>query len=195
MTPLVTTPLLAPRWQLALSIGVLMLAGALLPGSLGVFRWDRAALAEGQWVRLLTAHLVHLSPMHLLSNLLGLAVLSELLLARWRLGALMSLLLCSALGTSLLLWCFEPQLQWYAGLSGVLHGLWGGAALLGWLCSRQTLFGLALLALAVKLAATQAGLMPVTGLPVVGVAHAYGGASGLLWALVCATCPRRNHFD
>lgn len=187
-------PALPPRWQAALLLALLSVAGTALPGALAAFGWQRAAIDGGDVFRLLSAHAVHLNLRHLLFNLLGLALLAELLMERWRGTDIMSLCLASALGTSLLLWRFEPALQWYAGLSGLLHGLWGGAALAGWLETRSRLHAGALAALAIKLV----WLNPAAagaGLPVVPVAHLYGAASGVAWAGLIRAWRRLRHLD
>lgn len=182
-----------PRWMLVTGLAALSLAASLLPGAFEALRWQREAIDGGEWGRLLTGHLVHLDARHLCLNLLGLVLVAEWLLAHWRPATLVSLLLASALGTGLLLWRLEPALHWYAGLSGALHGLWAGAALAGWLMSRRPLFAVALAALALKLALFNDG---PGSFPVVGVAHVYGAASGLAWAVAgWALRPGRNHFD
>lgn len=184
---------IAPRWQCVVWLSALSLLAGQLPGALEALAWQRAAIADGQWGRMLTAHVVHLDARHLLFNLLGLVVIAELLLEGWRPADLWSLLLASALGTSLFLWVGEPQLRWYAGMSGALHGLWAGAALLGWLRSRGGLAALALAALAAKLLFLDPS---ASSTPVVTVAHVYGMASGVLWALLrTAPFPRMKHFD
>lgn len=182
-----------PRWMLVIALAALSLSASLVPGAFETLRWQRAAIDGGQWGRLLSGHLVHLDARHLLLNLLGLVLVAEWLLERWRSADLLSLLLASTLGTGLLLWLLEPALHWYVGLSGALHGLWAGAALAGCLRWRQRLFALALAALALKLAFLNNG---PGGMPVVGVAHVHGAVSGLAWALAAqALRPGRDHFD
>lgn len=101
------------------------------PHALTHFRYDRAALSSGEWWRMATGHLVHLNMPHLLFNLLGLFLICELLWRDlpWSHG--LGLLLSAAIGTSALLFWLHPELAWYAGLSGALHGLWAGCALAG----------------------------------------------------------------
>lgn len=179
-------------------LGLLAIAGTWIPGALQALAWQRAAIDAGQWTRLCTAHVAHLNGHHLLYNLVGLLLVAELLLEDWRATAIASLGVTSALGTSLLLWYGEPALQWYVGLSGMLHGLWGGAALYGWLRTRAWLHGGALLALAIKLVWLNPGagvVQSVQGMPVVPVAHLYGAASGLAWAGLIHAWRCRAHFD
>lgn len=176
---------------------MLSAAGTATPGALGALAWQRAALDSGQWLRLLTAHAAHLSLHHLLFNLIGLLLIAELLLERWRSADIAALCLISALGTSLLLWHGAPGLQWYAGLSGLLHGLWGGAALTGCLLAQGWLYVGALLTLAVKLVWLNPAVVTAgdgQAMPVVAVAHLYGAASGLIWAVV-VRIGRRRHLD
>ena len=187
-----------PRWHACIALGLLSVAATLLPGARTALEWQRAALDGGQGYRLLTAHLSHLGPYHLLFNLLGLLLISELLLECWRGVDIGSLSLASALGTSALLWYGEPGLQWYMGLSGLLHGLWAGAALTGWLQQRSRLHLPALMALAAKLLWLNAGTADIPlgpAIPVVAVAHVYGAASGLAWAVLRRVWRRLRHFD
>ncbi len=186
---------LSPRWHMVVMLALLSVAGTALPGALAALEWHRTAIDGGDWFRLLGAHVAHINARHLLFNLLGLSLLAELLMEHWRGAAIVSLCVASALGTSLLLWHREPDLQWYAGLSGLLHGLWGGAALAGWLDLRSRLHACALAALFAKLI----WLNPATGvsadLPVVPVAHLYGASSGLAWAALICAWRRLRHLD
>lgn len=178
----------SPAWRLVLAIAALSLFASTLPSGLDQLAWHRDAMAGGQWFRLLTGHFVHLDAHHLLINLLGLAVLTNLLIERWQWRELICLLFISTLGTSTLLWWFTPELIWYAGLSGVLHGLWAGAALCG-LCglhqpnhpSERPWCLLSLLALSLKLGWLN---HPTSSIPVVPLAHLFGAISGLFFSLL-----------
>lgn len=188
----------AARWQFCALLALVSVAGTVLPGAQAILEWQRVAIGGGQWVRLLSAHIAHLDTYHLLFNLLGLLLVVELLMERWRASAILSLCIVSALGTSLLLWLCEPGLQWYVGLSGLLHGLWGGAALTGWLRTRGWLHAAALLALAAKLAWLNPAAAIITlapDMPVVPVAHLYGAASGLVWASLIYAWQQLRHLD
>lgn len=149
-------------------------------------RYDRVAVAAGEWWRLLGAHLVHFDRSHLLMNLAGLVLLWWLFVrdARWRDWAIAGLV--SALTIDAGLWFLEPDLGWYVGLSGVLHGWWAAAALAA--RARWPLEGwvtLGLLALKLALEQSGGGLSTELGatLAVVVDAHLYGALGGLGAAL------------
>jgi rhomboid family GlyGly-CTERM serine protease len=120
------------KWLFCLGVSFCTLALLVLPDALVHFRYDRTALLSGQWWRVITGHLVHLNAAHLAFNLFGLFLICELLWRdlSWKHGC--ALLFFSATATSALLWWLHSDLAWYAGLSGVLHGLWTGCALSGW---------------------------------------------------------------
>lgn len=111
-------------WGAPLAIMILLFLTELL-GDAGRawLRYDRAAIEAGQWWRLLTGSFVHLGWYHWLLNELGLLVL--VLLCPERLSPLVwaRRVLLLALGMSLGLFLFTPQLDNYVGMSGVIHGL------------------------------------------------------------------------
>jgi rhomboid family GlyGly-CTERM serine protease len=155
-------------------------------------QYQRAAIGAGQWWRLLSAHWVHLGARHALLDALGLALLWILYARALRPGDW-----AAALGGALLaidagLWWLTPAVQWYAGLSGLLHGAWAAGALGTWRDGRVA-SAVALAALACKLAAEQwqgAGVVG-TGLPVVVAAHLYGALGGLAGPLAVWLRQRR----
>ncbi|MDJ0748657.1 MAG: rhombosortase [Woeseiaceae bacterium] len=88
-----------------------------------VLAYDRGAIGDGQVWRLLTGHFVHLGWAHLMLNLAGVALViwlvgSVFTSLRWIWVALISV---STIDAGL--WIFNPRLDWYVGLSGMLHGL------------------------------------------------------------------------
>jgi rhomboid family GlyGly-CTERM serine protease len=170
------------RWGLAL-VGTLALPWLLLAGGprwTAALRYDRAALHAGEWWRLISAHWVHLSARHLWLDSAGLVLLwalyaRELRPANWLpvLGGAMAVIDAG-------LWWAEPQVQWYVGLSGLLHGAWAAGALA--VARRERRWGwLMLAALALKLLfeqRTRSSLL-VTEFPVVTAAHLFGALGGL----------------
>jgi len=155
----------------------------------GVLRYDRNALMEGQWWRLLTAHWIHLSHQHLALNL-GALVLMLVVLGRLLTPA--SLLLSTLLGAlavGLCLYSLSPDLYWYAGLSGVVSSIWGTAATRGARCGSWLGWAALLLLLTRILWEQLTGATPSIAIFIGGAvivdAHLYGGlAGGLLGVLL-----------
>ncbi|MFE8071216.1 rhombosortase [Marinobacteraceae bacterium S3BR75-40.1] len=169
------------RWLLPLVLSLLAVLLQMSPW-LDLLRYQRSAVEAGEWWRLLTAHGVHLGYWHLLLNLLGLWLVWELVgealsNVRWLLT-----LAIVALGTSVGLYLGHPQLQWYVGLSGVLHGLLVAGAL--GMLSRQPVLALALLGIVTvkvgleMLGIADSGVAELIGGRVIYAAHLYGAVSG-----------------
>lgn len=195
----------ARNWASALNcdgrygVGLLAACAVLLLPQLGgsaatqVLRYDRAAIATGQWWRLLTAHIAHLGLHHAVLNTLGLAFLWALFVREWRPRDWVVIILVVTAAIDGGLWFRDPQLAWYVGVSGVLHGLMAAGVVayvrrgdpLGWIMAAL---------LAAKLAYEQFhGPLPFAGrgVPVVVDAHLYGAAAGLLTGILLTWVPRQ----
>lgn len=172
------------RWALPAALGG---AAVLLQlsGDPGAWRLERGLSLSEPW-RLLTGHLVHLGWAHLAMNLAGLAVLWALLAPVMRPRHWSVVALACAAGVSLGLLAFSPGVDWYAGLSGVLHGIAAAGAVAG-LRAMPATAGLLLAGLAIKLAFEQAaggdpGTARLIGDAVIVDAHLYGALTGLVLA-------------
>jgi rhomboid family GlyGly-CTERM serine protease len=114
----------AHHWRVPVAIAILAVVIAAF-GAAGaeLLKYDRLAIGDGEYWRLLSGHFAHLGPEHLLLNLAGL-VLVWLLVGRqyttpqWLIVTAFSLVIIS-LG----FWFLDRNLIWYVGLSGLLHGL------------------------------------------------------------------------
>ena len=93
------------------------------PLSSNLFAYDRDQLNHFQWWRLITGHLLHTNTSHLLLNLTGLTLLWALHGHHYKILPYLMQFLALCLGTSIGLYYFAHHMQWYVGLSGVLHGL------------------------------------------------------------------------
>lgn len=159
-----------------------------LTGLDDALRFDRQQISEGDYWLLLSAHFVHLNWSHFVLNMSGL-VLVALFFNRYLSPASWILFtLFSALFTGLALYLFNPELYFYVGLSGVLHGLFILGA--GYECRQFAKSGIVLLVLiGGKLFWEQyAGALPgsesMSGGHVVVDAHLYGAVSGLIVLLL-----------
>jgi rhomboid family GlyGly-CTERM serine protease len=159
-------------------------------------RYDRAALANGEAWRLLTGHLVHLGWGHLWPNLVALALIGSLFEEALAPLEWLGAATLAALAIDAGLYFLEPQVDWYVGLSGVLHGMVACGAWL--LLGRGNPIGwLLAIGVAAKLIWEQyVGPIPFTeasaGGPVVVAAHLYGSAGGTAAAACIAVLRRRD---
>jgi rhomboid family GlyGly-CTERM serine protease len=153
-------------------------------------RYERTFALNGEYWRLVSAHFVHGSTQHLLLNLGGLIAIAALFKREYSAQAWLLVLVLSIVVIDLGFVFYQPQLQWYVGFSGVLHGALAAGAMAWW----RSESGLAALALSLILIGKLTweqwhGALPLSGdLPVVVDAHLYGAIGGLvaasiLWAV------------
>jgi len=175
---------------LALSLVLVSLLGE--DGRLAL-RYERSAvLANHEWWRLLSGHMVHGSPRHLLLNGAGLALVALLFARDYSVRAWLLILAFSVAAIDVGFVLFEPQLQWYVGLSGVLHGAMAAGAVAWWRHETKPLALALTLALAAKLTWEQwHGALPFSGdMPVIVDAHLYGAIGGVLAGVLIWICTR-----
>lgn len=86
-------------------------------------RYDRSAITAGEYVRLLGGHFVHLGGMHYLLNVAGLALVWFLVGGAFSPSHWSAIVLSNIVVIDLGFWFLMPGLDWYVGLSGLLHGL------------------------------------------------------------------------
>ena len=166
--------------------------------SLSQLQYQRQAIMDGQVYRLITAHLVHTNNYHVLLNLTGLIFIG--VLAQFQLGQRdwWLTLLVSALIVSVGLILFNPELQWYRGLSGVLHGV----AIVLILKARQLagfIRAIVLIALTTKIVLEQLhiGLWQseqLIGSTVIVDAHLYGVIGGLVSYMILQLTRSKKMF-
>ncbi len=152
-------------------------------------RYDRSALLNGEYWRLITGHFVHLGWSHLSMNALGLTLIWALFNNTASDGRWFMVLLLSAVGSSLLLLWLNPALQWYVGLSGVLHAFFVYGCLNEIHLGRKSswiLLGVIFAKLAwEQIAGPLPGSEQSAGGHVIVDVHLYGAIFGLLIGLVC----------
>ena len=182
-------------WLAPLALAALMLALQLT--NLDALRYDRAAVLHGELWRLVTGHFVHADAAHLAWNLAGLALVAWLFVREYKRREWLVILVASTVAIDLGFLLLEPQLEWYVGFSGVLHGLMAGG-LLAWLVRhRDGVTVIVALGFAAKLAWEHlVGPLPFTAqtlsLPVIHQAHTYGAIGGAIGACACLR-RKRSH--
>lgn len=115
---------LAPEVRYLLALGVSLLVILLVVGSIAALQsaliLDRESILRGQVWRLLTGHFVHVDMVHLTTNLAGASVVA---LWAWRAHYVGPILLFVAICAPILgILLLMLGANWYAGLSGILHG-------------------------------------------------------------------------
>jgi rhomboid family GlyGly-CTERM serine protease len=155
------------------------------PELASAWRYERSAIVTHEWWRLLTGHLVHADIGHLGWNLFGLALVWWLFANQYSVAGWSVILLASTIAIDVGFLALKPELEWYVGFSGVLHGMMA-AGLLAWLvAARDPLTCLVALLFAGKLIwEHMVGPLPLAarsmGMPVIHEAHTYGALGGLL---------------
>ena len=149
-------------------------------------RFDRTGIAAGEAWRLLTGHLVHLGVTHALLNLVGLALVWFLVGRSFSARQWLWIIAGSAAAIDVGLWFGNPSLEWYVGLSGLLHGMLAAGIVAG-LAARNGEAVVLAVVVAGKLAWEQfAGPLPgseaTSGGAVIVDAHLYGVVGGTLVA-------------
>ncbi|MFN3238029.1 MAG: rhombosortase [Pseudomonadales bacterium] len=162
-------------------LSLLILAGMI---SVAPWQYQREAVLAGSYWLFLSANVAHLNWPHALLNLTALGCLTVLHWRYYRPFQLLALLFVCGLSTTIGLFALEPDIENYAGLSGVLHGLLAWGALQD-IRIRQYTGWLLLLALILKLSMeivfgpseTTASMISA---PVIHTAHSYGALAGCL---------------
>ncbi len=155
-----------------------------LLGFTELWQYDRVAIESGEYWRLLSGNFVHLSLNHLLLNAAGFLLVAALVWRYYTTKEWLLILLVSSLAVCGGLYLLTPELRWYVGLSGILHGLLLAGACVEVQRYPHTGWPLLLLVVAKLLYEQFYGSMPgsewAAGGHVVVESHLYGGAAGLL---------------
>jgi rhomboid family GlyGly-CTERM serine protease len=152
-----------------------------------LLRYDRAAVIDaGEYWRLLTGHFVHGSITHMALNLAGMGLLAALFPRHYSLTGWIIIALFSAAAIDLGFVLYEPHLEWYVGLSGVLHGGLAAGAIAWWRYESKALALAITVILIGKLAWEQAqGALPLSGdMSVIVDAHLLGSVGGAIAGLL-----------
>ena len=178
-------------WQLffPLIVVIIILGIQILDGNkLALLDYQRENIFNGQWWRLVSGHFVHMTWMHMMLNLAGFVVIWLIFKNILDQKIWWLLTLGSMLGVDVGLLIFHPEVKWYVGLSGVLHGLFAAGAIF-----QIRLYGVRgiiyLIFLILKLFWEQfngslPGSAELTGARVIIEAHLYGAIGGSITMLI-----------
>ena len=163
------------------------------------FEWlpyERIAIGEGEWWRLLTGNLIHLGWGHLGLNVAGLLAIGWLFAEDYAIKDWGWILVTGGLATSIGLYLFNPEIAWCVGLSGVLHGLFAAGAI-AWLFDGVIAGAWLLAGAAAKIGYEQLfGAMPMSaetiGGGVVTDAHLWGAIGGIIAGCVIELWRRKR---
>ena len=154
-------------------------------GLYDALRYDRSAILSGELWRILTGNLTHADMNHLIINIVGLWILWLIFSNEQRKQYEMLIaIIFTSIGTCTGLLLLEPQLKWYVGLSGALHGLFAAGIIISFKSEPRFHLFMGLL-LVTKLAYEQF-MGPLPGsektitVPVIVNSHLYGAISGVV---------------
>ena len=166
---------------------VIILTGIIVFGGEGFSQWlryDRQAIEHGEYWRIISAHLTHLTISHWILNACGWLLVWFLYRAMLTPAQWIMLLLWSSMVVSLGLYVLNEEVFYYVGLSGSLHGLFIVGAMMeihhGWRVGG----GILMMAFTGKLIYEQIygslpGTTQMSGGWVIVDAHLYGALAGL----------------
>lgn len=157
-------------------------------------RYERLLVQQGEIWRILTGHLAHLGWAHLWMNLGGIVAVALLFRGCLTASTWLMVSVLSAIAIGAGLYFLDPEVAWYVGLSGILHGLLVAGALAS--IRHAPLLGGGLLVLLLsklvweQLVGPLPGSEAAAGGTVVVQAHLYGALGGLVACAVLAAVKR-----
>jgi len=150
-----------------------------------LLRYERDAILRGEIWRILTGNLTHAGLNHWLVNMLGLWLLWFIYAeSKRKQYEILFVLFIASIGTCIGLILLEPQLKWYVGLSGALHGLFAAGIVISFK-NEPNIQSLLATLLFIKLLFEQfMGPLPgsekMIHTPVIVNSHLYGAIAGLV---------------
>jgi rhomboid family GlyGly-CTERM serine protease len=157
-------------------------------GLFHILSFQRSEILDGAWWRLITSQFIHLGWGHILLNQAALIILWLLYGQRLATINWLGVLLLCLIGTTTSLLILNPEVIWYVGFSGALHGLFVVGTCTEWRQGNRHIATALFLLLSIKLLCEQFQIMfPLSAstlidAPVVVDAHLYGTLSGALAA-------------
>lgn len=162
-----------------------------------LLRYENNLAQTHQWWRLFSAHFIHLNWAHLLLNLAALWILVLFYFDDGKRFTLITSILLLSVGTSAGLYIFSPNVSWYVGLSGVLHGLFIIGATIKYR-TKPYLLTVFITAIIIKLLWEQffsdpQSMQHIIGNAIVFDGHLYGAITGFVIAVIFIFRLRKNY--
>lgn len=153
-----------------------------------LLRYQSDVFKTGEIWRLISGNLVHLGWSHMILNVLGLGLIWGLFWNTFEARIWPLITLISALTVTLGLYWLIPNVVWYVGLSGLLHGLFVAGAV-GGIRRGDRREAILLVAIIGKLLWEQIygplpGTSDMAGGPVIVESHLFGAIGGAIAALL-----------
>lgn len=159
-------------------------------------RYDREMIAGGDIFRLLTGHFVHLGWAHLLLNIFGLLLVWFLVGRSHQWWRWLAIIAASVAFIDVGFWYRMPQLDWYVGLSGALHGVLAAGVVGLWSSQRAETLILTVALVSKLMYESVIGPLPgsenTAGGNVITEAHLFGAIGGGISALIFAFSERSS---
>lgn len=169
-----------------------------IPGAVEALRYQTDVIGEQPW-RLITGHWVHLGWMHLALNGAGIVLVATLFSRELKPIDWIATVTLMALAISAGFLLRNPQLQWYVGLSGVLHGLLLTGCVLLWQTQKRMAALIAAVVVAKLVHEQWAGAETQTEQLIAGAiivdAHLYGALAGVGWGLMRRLAQKHRRSD
>jgi len=187
LIPSLSIAVRSPALWLAIFVAALCIA-LQFAGLAEAWRFDRQAIAQGAWHQLLTGNFVHLGRGHLWMNMTAFVLIVALVWQHFKAWQWFIIIIGASLCVGIGLYLRDPEVIWYVGFSGTLHGLIIAGCFADMKHYPQTAGSLLALTIA-KLAWEQfSGPLPsseaTAGGPVVVNSHLYGAIGGAVIALL-----------
>ena len=153
-----------------------------------LLRYQSDVFKTGEVWRLISGNLVHLGWSHMILNVLGLGLIWGLFWNTFEARIWPLITLISALAVTLGLYWITPNVIWYVGLSGLLHGMFVAGAI-GGIRRGDRREAILLIAIIGKLLWEQIygplpGTSDMAGGPVIVESHLFGAIGGAIAALI-----------
>jgi rhomboid family GlyGly-CTERM serine protease len=176
-----------PSFLLTLSISlVILLLGVFATTTDHLLEFNRGEILKGEYWRILTSNFVHYGFIHTAMNLAAFLLVGSSLILELNIKYYCILFVSCAFAVGLGTFFGNPELDFYRGLSGVLHGLIVAGLLLNSFRNRWLSYFFTALVFAKIIHEHQLGfqenqLQAMLPVPVAVDSHLYGALAGLVY--------------